>query len=417
VAEDTTRIYFAGAGTPFHDAPTDTVRPTQSLHSPAGSMDPRDDDIEFDFFDDEPTAEAEQPPRGRLPRRGGSTRGPRRPLRPPHGATPLLRLVGLVVLVIALVLILVLVIQSCAASSKHDAYASYMDDVGVIARQSEANGRRVVDALTTPGAKVADLETTLRGIAEAESQNLQQAENIGPPGRLRDENMHVIEALQLRVSGVDGLAAAFRQTAGSTAAADAAVLAAQADRFVASDVVWDDLFKEPAERQLRADEVTGVRVPDSTYVANRDLLNTESMANVLKRLRGATQGGTPTGLHGTNIVSTKALPANQTLRQDADNTVVASTDLAFAVTIEDSGDSQEVQIKVTLTVEGSSGPIVKTQTIDVINPGEQKTVTFKDLGQVKFATKTTLKVDVKAVPGEKNTDNNSAAYPVIFSLG
>ena len=380
-------------------------------------MDPRDDDIEFDFFDDQPTSEAEQPQRGRLPRRGGPTRGPRRPLRPPHGATPLLRLVGLVVLVIALVLILVLLIQSCAASSKHDAYTSYLDRVGDIASQSEANGRKVVAALTTPGAKVADLEATLRGISEAESQNVQAAENLDPPGRLRDENRHVVESLQLRVAGVDGLAAAFAQTADSTTAADAGVLTAQADRLVASDVVWDDLFKEPAERQLQEDDVTGVRVPDSTYVVNRNLLNVESMTNVLKRLRGATQGGTPTGLHGTNIVSVKALPANQTLQQDSDNTVVASTDLAFAVTIEDSGDSQEVQIKVTLTVEGSNGPIVKTQTIDVINPGEQKTVTFKDLGQVKFATKTTLKVDVKAVPGETKTDNNSGAYPVIFSLG
>ncbi len=52
----------------------------------------------------------------------------------------------------------------------------------------------------------------------------------------------------------------------------------------------------------------------------------------------------------------------------------------------------------------------------MIDPGEEKTVTFTDLGQVPIATKTTLKVDVKAVPGEKNTSNNSATYPVIFSL-
>jgi hypothetical protein len=44
-------------------------------------------------------------------------------------------------------------------------------------------------------------------------------------------------------------------------------------------------------------------------------------------------------------------------------------------------------------------------------------VTFTDLGQVPFATKTNLKVDVQPVPGEKNTSNNSAIYPVIFSLG
>jgi hypothetical protein len=291
-----------------------------------------------------------------------------------------------------------------------------MTEVGTIGSQSQANGRKLVDALTTPGAKVADLEATLRGIADAEGQNVNAAEDLRPPGRLRDENRHVVEALQLRVSGVDGLAAAFRSTEASKSAAAAALLAGQADRFVASDVVWDDLFREPARRQLEEDGVTGVTVPDSNYIQNRDLLNEESMANVLDRLRGATKGGTPTGLHGTNIVSTKALPANQILQTDNENVVTASTELAFSVTIANSGDSQEVQIPVTLTAEGTKGPIVKTETVDVINPGEEKTVTFRDLGQVKIATKTTLKVDVKAVPGEKNTSNNSASYPVILSL-
>ena len=58
-----------------------------------------------------------------------------------------------------------------------------------------------------------------------------------------------------------------------------------------------------------------------------------------------------------------------------------------------------------------------TKTVDVINPGESKTVTFTDLGQVAFATRTTVKVDVQPVEGEANADNNSAEYPVIFSLG
>jgi hypothetical protein len=59
---------------------------------------------------------------------------------------------------------------------------------------------------------------------------------------------------------------------------------------------------------------------------------------------------------------------------------------------------------------------VKNQTIDLINPKEQKTVIFRNLGQVQFATKTTVKVDVAPVPGEANLKNNSAQYSVIFSL-
>ena len=39
------------------------------------------------------------------------------------------------------------------------------------------------------------------------------------------------------------------------------------------------------------------------------------------------------------------------------------------------------------------------------------------LGQVPFAQKTSVSVDVASVPGEHNTDNNKATFPVIFSLG
>jgi len=123
------------------------------------------------------------------------------------------------------------------------------------------------------------------------------------------------------------------------------------------------------------------------------------------------------GAHGIALRATRALPGSQTLSSDLENTVTATTDLAFAVTIEDAGDSPEVQVKVTLTIRQSPSPIIQTKTIDLINPDEQKTVTFHNLGQVQFATKTTVRVDVQPVPGEKNTSNNSATYPVIFSLG
>jgi hypothetical protein len=140
------------------------------------------------------------------------------------------------------------------------------------------------------------------------------------------------------------------------------------------------------------------------------------MGPVLQRIHGATTSGTPTGVHGTNIVSTKALPTGQELSTSTENIIKATSDLGFEVTIKDSGESQEVHIEVTLTIQKSPTPIVQTKTIDLINAGETATVTFTNLGQVPFVQKTFVKVDVKPVPGEKNTTNNSAQYPVLFSL-
>jgi hypothetical protein len=60
---------------------------------------------------------------------------------------------------------------------------------------------------------------------------------------------------------------------------------------------------------------------------------------------------------------------------------------------------------------------VLRKTIPLINPGERKTVTFKVTGQPPFGPKTDVKVEVAPVPGETNTANNSATYPVFFSIG
>jgi hypothetical protein len=385
----------------------------------------RGDDIEFDFFDEPETRENE--PRRREPRRGGGGDGgpeggpPRRSVRPPAGFTPLLRLAGLIAFAILIVVLLVLWVQSCQGASKRNAYRHYMEKVTTIGASSEQTGKDFNALFTTPSLKEADVESKLTSFAQQEEQNTAQAKTLTPPGPLRLAHSHLIEALQFRVSGLRGLADAFRTTAGQKAdkaSSAGQLLATQAERLVASDVVWDDLFTAPATDVLRKEGIGGVAVPRSHFLSNPDLVSLSSATRIWQRLRGATTGGTAGGLHGTGLVSVKALPRGQTLAPaPTENTVTASTDLAFEVTVKDTGNSQEVSIPVTLTIQRSPQNIVKKATIDLINPGESKKVVFRNLGQPPFGIKTTIKVDVQPVPGEKNTGNNSAEYPVVFSLG
>ena len=150
--------------------------------------------------------------------------------------------------------------------------------------------------------------------------------------------------------------------------------------------------------------------------AGIDLLGERSFTNLLTRVKGAATGGTPTGVHGTNIVSLKALPGGKALSASGENIIGASNELGFALTIADSGDSQEVGIEATLTIGEGAAAIKKTQTVELINAGEEKTVTFTNIGQVTFAQKLPIKVDVASVPGEHNTSNNSASYTAIFTV-
>jgi hypothetical protein len=171
--------------------------------------------------------------------------------------------------------------------------------------------------------------------------------------------------------------------------------------------------------ELQNQDVSGVEVPDSNFVQTPDLASTRSMVPIWERINGSAASGSESvsGLHGTNIEQVTVVPGGQVLSTTAENTVEATPELGFAVAVTNSGDSQEVKIPVTLTIQQSPTPIVKKQTIDIINPGETKRVLFRDFPSVDFGEPRVMRVDVDPVPGEKTTTNNTAEYRVSFSLG
>jgi hypothetical protein len=380
----------------------------------------RDTDIEFDFFDEPETEEATE--RVRTPRRP-PPRGPRGPVRPPAGLIPMLRLAGLIAFLILAVVLLVVLARGCASSSKHDKYEAYMTSVRGIASRSAEVGKQLNATLAATGIKESELEAKTKGYAAQEQQEVAQARDLDPPGPLRVEHDHLIEVLQLRASALSRLADAFRQTATARNATTAGrLIADQARLLVASDVNWDFYFKEPTQRELARQDIRDIGgVPDSNIFPNPDLASTQAMMTVWQRVHGAATGGSAGGKHGSALGSVKALPDGKVLVAGAsasDNEITASTDLAFQVTVEDSGDFQEFNVGVTLTIQKSPKPIVLRRKIPVINAGETKTVTFTNIDiNGLFGLPTTIKVDIEPVPGETTTSNNSAEYKVIFSLG
>jgi hypothetical protein len=334
----------------------------------------------------------------------------------------MLRLAGLIAFLILAAVLLVVAARGCSSSSKHGRYQSYLDNVRSIAASSDGVGKDLNRTLAAPGTKESALESKLSALAAREAQDVARARELNPPGPLRVEHDHLIEVLQLRQSGLSRLADAFRQTAtAKDATTSGRLLADQARLLVASDVNWDFYFKEPTQTELANQNVSNVgAVPDSSIILNPDLASTQAMTDVWRRVHGAARGGTPTGLHGSALGSVTALPDGTKLDPNGsatDNQITASTDLAFQVAVTDSGNSQEFNVTVTLTIQKSPKPIVMRKKIDVINAGETETVTFTNINlNGLFGLPTTIKVDVAPVPGEQRVSNNSAEYKVIFSV-
>jgi hypothetical protein len=365
-------------------------------------------DIEFDFFDESETVESSQRPEG------GPRKRRRLPTRPPSppGGPQLYRLGVLIAGAIVLAVILILVVNSCRNNQKVSAYEDYVESVSTISAQSEDLGKQLNTQLTTPGIRLEALREDVEGLREQQEQILRRAQELEPPGPLLEQQASLVEAMQFRVNGLDGLATALEQVAQTSDADESGLLlASQAQRLVASDVVYADGFQSPTETVLEEQGVSNVPVPASLFVQNPEFGSPTQWKQTVARLTQAPEAG---GLHGNGIQGV-VVPPDQQLSPTEDNTIESSSDLRIQVLVQNSGDSQETQVEVTLTIL-QDPQIEKRQVIDVINPGETKTVTFRDFGEIGFQTSTVLKVIVEPVQGETNTGNNTAEYPVIFVI-
>jgi hypothetical protein len=383
-----------------------------------------DEPIEFDFFDEPETVEATQ--RRRLPRLDRSGRGgdggerpPRTPMQAPTGLIPLARLVGLIAIAIVIVVVLVVWVDSCQGSSKKDEYQSYASKVKTIASADQRLGRKFEDKLRE-AVKQADLVTTLQLYAQQEQQAYTQAQEIRAPGPLRAMHLNLIDAVELRAKGLSGLADTLVRANASKDKADTpAALTAVGRLLTASDVVWEQLYRLPATQRMQERGVKGVVIPASVFVENPDIVSARSFTLLMGRLSGtASTGGTPSGKHGNGIISVKVMPQADVLSTTSATTIKVSADLEFVATVEDSGDFQEVNVPVTLTITVGSATIKKRETIQLIQPTEQRTVTFKkfDVPPAAFGNPAKVTVLVTPVNGEVNTSNNTASYTVFFTL-
>jgi hypothetical protein len=317
---------------------------------------------------------------------------------------------------------LVFWVDSCQGQSRHDEYASYMDDIRPIAQSSSASLRDYQKQVTNPKLTLADLQSKLGLWSRQQQQDYDQALRLVPPAPLQSAHQEVLATLQLRAIALADLANTFGQPGTKSATQVANQLAKQAQLLSASDLVWTELFKVPATDTLKRLGVSGVSAPPSHIVTNPELISAHSFGEVYGGLRStSTSGGKVSGIHGSELLSTAAVSGGQskTLTVSGQNTVDVSADLAFKVAFKNSGNSPERGVPVTLTVSVFQKQIfTKTEKVASIAQGETTTVTFGNLNlpASAFSASATVDVAVGKVPGETRVSNNKASYPVFFSL-
>jgi hypothetical protein len=377
-----------------------------------------DDETELEIFEEPETLEAPGRPRRRVrPPRGG---GPRRTAPPPPGTVALARLAGFVALAIAIIVGLVFWVGSCGGPSTHDEYKSYMDSMQPIAQSSAASLAAYANQLNSPKLTLPELQSKLGLWSRQQQEEYDKALRLVPPAQLQAAHQEVLATLQLRAIGLANLANTLG-TAGSKPASQVADrLANQAQALSASDLVWADLFRLPATETMARLGVKGVIAPPSQIVTNPEVISAHSFSEVYARLNATSASGKVTGLHGSELLSTEAVSGGQTktLTASSPTTVNVASDLVFKVAFKNAGNFQEPSVPVTFTVAVFNKTVLqKTKKFGPIQSGQTATVVFGNLDlHQAFGGQAIVRVKVGKVPGEVNLTDNSASYPVFFSL-
>lgn len=369
------------------------------------------------FFDDEeggPPRPAAATPSGR-PQRPR----PRRPQR--AGATQerhaiLMRRRVAVGVGVVLLIVIALLIDSALKSGRESALRQYNSQVGELVQESDARvAHPLFETLAgASGKSPLDVENDVNGLREAAQEQAAHAKRLSVPSEMQEAQRNLLLALNLRAEGLTKIADQIRTALGGHGKQASTYVAGAMEMFLTSDVVYSQRVAPLVQQALSADNVSGVSTAGTSFLPNLGWLEPNT---VLARLTGQSSGSTQSGqlapgTHGSALVGvsvgTSALEA-----EPAVNHLAGGGTQTFTAKVEDSGSNPETNVKVEAMVSAEGKQYKASRVIPKTEPGAISTVEIPVEG-VPQGTSAKVEVNVLAVPGETNLENNKASYIAVF---
>jgi hypothetical protein len=374
-----------------------------------------------------------------LDERDDAPRAPRPPRRPPPrgpSTDPQTLLVrrgiavggGLIILVL-----LFLGIRGCQASQKEQGFKDYVGDADELVAESEQQSTALFELLGDPGGSEVDFTSNVNGIKVQAEQLVERADDLDVPDELKGAHDNLVETLEFRRDGLDGIA---REAAGATgeASSDAASsdeegdpnerIAAQMQYFLTSDVIYSQRFLPKLLGTIEDEDLDqDVPVPGTltdpetiAFLPDISWLRPQEVADRLAGIGWTSDEAAAPGLHGNGLGSVTVTPSGTALVEGATAEIPAAEDTSFDIEIANQGENSEENVEVVVEIAGGSGdPIELSETLDAINPGESKVVNVPLAETPPLGETVDINVQIEPVAGEEKTDNNEASFTAIFS--
>ena len=263
---------------------------------------------------------------------------------------------------------------------------------------------------TRPG-----LLTKLQSMVTAQNDVATRAQLLKPPGKLVGQNQTFVVGMQVRAKGMQQLRQGILQAIDGKSKVTAADLVALSGYFTGPDAYYTDQFYGQALSVLKADEVSGVTVPTSTFFLDSTMFGPLKIQKMLKDIPGSAVGG----VHGVGVVSitVKSGSGTQALTPGRNTRVKASADMIFVVSVLNSGTATESGVPVT-DASPSRGRATPTRSAR----GHRRHRAEQDAGRHHHRFRHPLrrvskKVTAKVPPARCRTrrTNNNATHQLLLS--
>jgi hypothetical protein len=320
-------------------------------------------------------------------------------------------------------LLLYLGIKGCQASQKEQGFKDYVRDASELVAESDQQSTALFDLLGDPGNSEVDFTSNINGSKVQAEQLVDRAKKTDVPDELKGAQKNLVETLEFRRDGLDGIAREVAAAGGEEGGNANERIAAQMQFFLTSDVIYSQRFLPKLLGTIEEEDLDqDVPVPDTLrdteairFLPDIDWLQPSTVG---ERLAGVGAGGdepAAPGLHGTGLGSVTVKPSGAALTEGAAAQIPASADVSFDIEVANQGEHPEEGIVVSVEISGSGDPIELEETLDAINPGESKVVNVPLAETPPIGEPVDIKVTIAPVAGEKKTDNNEASFTAIFA--
>jgi hypothetical protein len=373
------------------------------------------------FFDDDGEETAQRPAvSGARPAAEARPRRPQ-PRRPQGGRGPtgvdehtlIVRRRVAAGVAVALLIIIVLVVNSCVKSEKTQALKNYNHDVSQLNKEADEQvGTPLFNTLAAaPSKQALEVEEQVDQLRIQMQSLASRAQGLSVPSEMSAAQRNLLLSYNLRVEAIEKLAALLQKALGGKDKQAMEHIAGANEILLASDVLDSQRVVPLIGETLSEHGVHGLTTTPSSFVPNLGWLEPKTVES---RLTGssATSSEATSGNHGsaqTGVsVGSTALEAEPAL-----NHVAGGGNPTFSVSVEDSGEFPQTNVKVDVTVTAGGKQYKSSGNIEKTEPGKTSHAQVA-LSGIPTGAASKVEVVVEGVPGENDLENNKASYLAIF---